>query len=311
MRMVTPGRYPGAWFSFTIGTGIMGSSFQRSEHPMNGYDFLQRIVAARVRQLDRFLWPLERNGLAADPPLLTPQLVAKEALTSIVVGFVRGLKADRQFVIPTFWRLDAPEAWNIRVELEKESAKLLDAAHAGKVVLYRDERLVELLGADTYWSQHLRGDVETTAVRGVLVDVLEARQKRLGPSRPGVTDDARADLCVRAFFAAMLNGLLLRGSVAIAGLGVFRDRHEPLLGFEASRQLLAAVKLRRLRDAELNTEPPRIYVDGQGDDAPPRLDEVEQSIESELAEEMARETKPGVVAAVQGLLRSLHKRAHS
>ena len=273
----------------------------------SGYDFLCRAVSARFGQLLRFTESVDARHLPHEP-LLEPELLGKEALTTIVVGIAEILKTETAFVVPGFLTFEAPAADKMAANLAGSTEALLKAG-----ILYRHEHLDALLGSEPedYWHRAFERDQDTAAVRSVIIDVLTSIRKREGrPIVPLPGRDGIAAIAVLSFFAALLNALALSRTVRVGGLGALHYRGEPRLAFEPDRPLRESVEVRQLRSRGVKeVEPAFAFAGGEEygrvDDAA-----VEKETHEDLVEAAGHGSpRAGAVGALLQLLRAFHRRS--
>jgi hypothetical protein len=271
----------------------------------DGYALLCGQVSARCGQLLRFTESVDARRIPHER-LLQPELLSKEALTTIVVGIAEGLKALPVFLVQGFVMFQAPTSKDMGVVLEPGAATMLSQGQ-----LFHPQGMEPLLGTDPkgYWYRAFERGADTSTVRGVVSDLLAGlRQKEAASTVPLWDRDRVAEIVVTGFFAALMNALAITKRVEVGGLGALEYRGTEHLGFEPDRALRESVQVRELR--ALTTWPePTMVLAGGAEVTPVAFDVVMQETRAELEEITRREEQsPRAADALLRLFRSFYRR---
>jgi hypothetical protein len=215
---------------------------------VNGYIYLSEAVRRRLHDFAAVAADTRDANLTTRWP--DGARFAEEAVGAIVLNIGHGL-ADahgRPFEIRPFLTLEATAQGLDLIPF----ATIRNALRTS--TCYEDPFLLTVRpgASKTYWSKRL--DVAVVEVRTITAIVEEFAESRvhMGPKLDYGELSELAETCVRAFFTALVNGVVARKSVRVEGFGTLSPGADAdQISFTPDRRIVMAAEFDRLRTTAL------------------------------------------------------------
>jgi hypothetical protein len=268
---------------------------------MNGYLYLQTAVARRLTELVDLSAEARQHKLTSEP-LISAGVVGRAATGTIILGVGHGFvdAPGEPLEIPPFVTFVPSQGLPPRIVV-KATIAVADAIQ--KHNFFHDPLLASTRPGtgDVYWKDKLGGGgANTAALNEVVEDFLAARFRHdaLFELAGDATAEA-ADIAVHAFFAGIVNGVVMQQTVPVDGLGtISRVEGSDELAFTPAARLLRAVRTEALHQRPLPHLTPTKAVEIPPDpNDPPVGDE-------QLLEHLEKSLPPELLDRTRAFLRS-------